>query len=106
MVDPGILPFTLIRGIDFTEVILQCRDQGVLVTGTLTPDVTGVYNFNGYFNNRPLFILTGAPSTFIYFHPIALSYLISRTLSTGGFTDYWLLIPQSTEPTGTYTPVG
>lgn len=106
MVSPGILPLSIIRGIEFPAIVLQCRDEDVVVTGTLNPNVTGTYVLSGTFNSYPLFILDGAPSTFLYFHPIALSYIISRTLSTGVFADYWLPAAPITEPTGTYLPQG
>ncbi len=105
-VTPGNLPLEIIRGIEFYTVILQCRDDDLTVTGTLSPDVTGTYKRSGVWNDQPLFILEGSPSTFCYYHPIALSYLIARTLTRAGPTDYWVLTPQSTEPTGSYAPAG
>jgi hypothetical protein len=106
VVNPGDLPLSIIRGIEFDSVVLLCRDDSVVVTGTLSPNVVGTYIPCGLFNNYPLFILAGNPSTFLYRHPIALTYVISRTLSTGAFADYWLGTPGLTDPTGTYAPQG
>lgn len=106
MIQPGTLPLSVIRGIAFGGVVLQCKDDSVVVTGTLTPDVTGTYVPCGTFSGYPLFVLEGSPSTYIYYNPVAGTYIIARTLSTGGLTDFWVPSPQITEPTGTYLPAG
>ena len=106
MVNPGILPLSLVRGSAFTPVILECKDEKVTVTGTLSPNTAGLYTANGSFNDYPLFVLSGAPSSFIYFSTPDSSYVISRTLTTAALTDYWLPAAPLTEPTGTYLAQG
>ncbi len=106
MVLPGTLALSVIRGIAFDTVILQCRDNNVEVTGTLSPDVTGTYVRSGQFNGFDLYILSGAPSTFLYYNPVATSYIIARTLTTAGLTDFWVLAPAGTAPTGSYVAGG
>jgi len=105
-VNPGPLPLSVIRGITFPTVILRCVDNGVEVTGTLNPDVTGTFQPSGQFAGYDLFILPGAPATFLYFNPVAASYVISRLLTTAALTDYWSPASPLTEPTGTYTSHG
>lgn len=105
-VQAGTLPLEIIRGIEFPELVLQCRDESVAVTGTLNPDVTGTYVLSGTYNGFPLFILHGTPATFCYYNTAATSYIIARTLSDAGFTDFWVLAPAATEPTGSYAPAG
>ncbi len=103
---PGNLPLTLIRGIEFESVILQCRDANVLVTGTLVPDVTGLYTPHGTFGAYNLYILEGSPATFIYFNVSAGSYVISQLLTQSALTDYWVpTIPQD-GPNADYEPQG
>jgi hypothetical protein len=105
-VNPGDLPLSIIRGTEFSSLVLQCRDDSLLVTGTLNPDATGTYVPSGTYASFPLFILHGSPAFFCYYCPLATTYLISETLSDGvGLTDYWIL-PAATEPTGSYTPHG
>ncbi len=103
---PGNLPLTLIRGIEFESVILQCRDANVLVTGTLVPDVTGLYTPHGTFGAFNLYILEGSPATFIYFNVTAGSFVISQLLTQSMLTDYWVpAIPQD-GPNADYEPQG
>lgn len=106
MVTPGILPLAIIRGIKFPSRVLLCRDESVVVTGTLNPDVTGTYVPSGTFSGYPLFILAGAPSTFLYFNAADASYVIARILTTGALTDYWLPSSPLIEPTGDYVGQG
>lgn len=106
MVTPGILPLSIIRGIEFPSRVLLCRDESVVVTGTLNPDVTGTYVPSGTFSGYPLFILAGAPSTFLYFNAADASYVIARILTTGALTDYWLPSSPLIEPTGDYVGQG
>lgn len=106
MLNPGDLPLSITRGIEFAGAILQCRDDSVTVTGTLSPNVTGTYVPCGTFAAYPLFILAGSPSTFLYFNTAAASYVIARTLTNAALTDYWSPAAALTEPTGTYAPHG
>lgn len=106
MVVPGTLPLSIIRGIEFSELILQCRDESVVVSGTLNPNITGTYVLSGTYAAYPLFVLEGSPSTFIYFNTAAASYVIARTLTDAALTDYWSPASPLTEPTGTYAPNG
>jgi len=105
-VNPGPLPLSITRGIAFSSVILRCVDNGVTVTGALFPSATGVYLPCGQFSGYDLFILPGAPSTFLYFNAVAASYVIARLLTTAALTDYWSPAAPLTEPTGTYAPHG
>ncbi len=107
-VNPGPLPLSIIRGIAFPTIILRCVDNGVTVTGTLVPDVTGVFQPCGQFAGYDLFILTGAPSTFLYFNAVAGCYVIARLLTTAALTDYWAQANPSSppEPTGSYAANG
>jgi hypothetical protein len=106
MVIPGDLPLFLIRGIEFTTLILQCRDDGLLVTGTLSPDVTGVYTRNANYGNYPLFIKKGSPAYFVYYNISAASYVIAATLTDGALTDFWVPAVPITEASGIYLPQG
>ncbi len=104
-VQPGTLNLSITRGIAFPARVLRAVDDSVLVTGTLSPDVTGTYLLSGTFSGYDLFILEGTPSTFIYYNPVATTYIMARALTDGALTDYWIL-PAATEPTGSYTPHG
>src|SRR5216110_2476020 len=106
MVTPGNLPLAIIRGIEFESIILQCRDDNVTVSGTLSPNVTGSYRPSGLFANYPLFILEGSPSYFVYYNLAATSYVIAALLTDAALTDYWSPAVALTEPTGTYVPHG
>ncbi len=103
---PGNLPLSIIRGIAFETRILQCKDENVLVSGTLNPNVAGVFNLTGQFGGYDLYVKTGAPSTFLYYNAAATSYVIARLLTTAALTDYWSPAAPLTEPTGTYAPHG
>jgi hypothetical protein len=105
-INPGILPLSLVRGVAFVPVILQCKDQNVLVTGTLSPNAAGTYVPSGNFNGYPLFILSSAPSFFLYLSPLYTNYVLARSLTTGSLTDGWFPSPPITEVTGTYMPAG
>ena len=105
-VNPGPLPLSITRGIAFSSVILRCVDNGVTVTGTLSPDVTGTYQPCGQYNGYDLFILPGTPATFLFFSVPATSYVIARTLTSGGLSDLWVPSSPLTEPTGDYIGAG
>ncbi len=105
-VQPGPLPLSIIRGIAFPSIILRCVDNGVTVTGTLNPNVAGTFQPSGQFSGYDLFILPGAPATFLYFNPVEASYVIARLLTTAALTDYWSPAAPLTEPTGTYVNHG
>ena len=107
MVNPGLLALSITRGITFSSVILQCKDEKVTVTGTLNPNVTGLYTVNGTFNGFQLYIVEGTPSYFLYVNPTYAKYVISPLLSDGALTAYWTQSPVNTaDPTGTYNPQG
>ncbi len=103
-VNPGPLPLSVIRGIAFNTVILRCVDNAVSVSVDGGADV--VYMPSGQFSGYDLFILTGNPSAFLYYNPLATSYLIAPILATGGLTNYFIPSSPLTEPTGTYIGVG
>ncbi len=105
-VNPGPFPLSVIRGIAFPTTVLQCVDNGVTVTGTLSPNVTGVYLPCGQYNGYDLFILPGTPATFLFFSTPATSYIIARTLTSGGLSDLWVPSSPLTEPSGEYIGVG
>lgn len=106
MLSPGNLPLSIVRGIEFPGAILQCRDYGLAVTGTLAPNVVGTYPVVGTYAAFPLFILGGSPATFCYYNTAAASYVIARTLTDAALTDYWSPAVPITEATGTYLPHG
>lgn len=106
MVEPGNLPLQITRGIEFDSIILKCKDENVVVSGTLSPNVAGTFVASGFFASYQLYILTGAPSTFLYFNAAAASYVIARILTTAALTDYWVPAAPITEPSGTYAPQG
>ncbi len=106
-VNSGILPLSLVRGIAFYSVVLQCKDDAVAVTGTLSPNVVGTFALCGRFANHDLYILTGAPSTFVYFNAAEGGYVMARILTTAALTDYWSpAVALTTDPTGTYVAHG
>jgi len=85
---PGILSFSVIRGIQFDQVILQCRDDKLLVSGDAFLNVLGTYVPSGTFNSKDLYVKAGNPVWFIYFHSGLGTYIITQLLTTGGVTDY------------------
>ena len=104
---PGTFPLSVIRGIAFDEIKLLCRDAKVTVDGALTPDVTGLFVPSGQFSGHELYILTGDPSTFLFFNTAEGGYVLSRILTTAALTDYWSpAVALTDEPTGTYVPHG
>jgi hypothetical protein len=105
-VQPGTLNLTLERGIEFSSILLQCKDEGVSVGGTLAPNVVGTFTPHGTFGNYARYILDGSPSTFLYFNTTAASYVIARLLTQAALTDYWVPAAPITEPTGTYVAHG
>lgn len=105
-IQPGTLNLSIERGIEFESVILQCRDENVDVSGTLSPNVVGDFSPHGTFGDYDLFILEGSPSTFLYFNTTANSFVVARLLTQGALTDYWRPAVALTEPTGTYAPQG
>jgi len=107
MILPGNLPLSVIRGITFDAVDLQFSDGNVVVSGTLSPNVTGVFVPNGKYNGSQLYILAGSPSTFLYVNPTANKYVIARLLTNGALTDYWSKDDTNVDdPSGTYTAHG
>lgn len=103
---PGYLPLSIIRGIEFQGRILRCADENVSVTGTLSPNVVGTFILSGQFGGYDLFVLPGAPSTFLYYNAAATSYVIARLLTTAALTDYWKPSSNITVPTGSYVAHG
>ncbi len=105
-VGPGIYNLTLNRGTAFDSVVLKLTDQNVTVSGSLSPDVTGTFVACGTFDTYDLFILSGSPSTFLYYNSAASSYVIARLLTAAALTDYWKPASPITIPTGTYAAHG
>ncbi len=103
---PGTYPLSVIRGITFDGAILRAADDSVAVTGTLSPNAVGTFVLSGQFSGYDLFILTGAPATFLYYNTNANSYVIARLLTTGALTDYWLPAAPITVPSGIYVAHG
>lgn len=106
MVNPGIYPLSITRGIAFEQIIFQCKDKNVTVTGTLNPDATGTYVPSGNYNGLPLFILNSTPAFFIFYSPTYNNYVLARSLTDGALADGWFPAPAITEPTGSYAPAG
>lgn len=108
MAAPGILAFSVIRGIQFDQVILQCRDDKLVVSGTAFLNVLGTYVPSGTFNAKDLYVKAGNPVWFIYFHSGVGSYIIAELLTTGSVTDYFgpSVGLFTDEPTGPYVGVG
>lgn len=105
-VNPGFLPLSLVRGSAFNSFKLDLKDEKVTVTGTLSPDATGVYAACGNFNGFPLWILASAPSFFVYYSPAYNTYIAARSLTTATLTDFWKPAVAIQYPTGTYLPQG
>lgn len=107
MAAPGLLDFSVIRGIQFDQVILQCRDDKVLVSGGPFLNVVGTYVPSGTFNSKDLYVKAGNPVWFIYFHSGLGTYIIAQLLTTGSVTDYFgPSVGLFTEATGPYVGVG
>lgn len=107
MVLPGTLPLSIIRGIAFDELKLICSDEKVTVTGTLSPNVAGLFIPSGEFDSHDLFVLSGAPSTFLYYNAAEAGFVIARLLTTAALTDYWSpAVALTDDPTGSYDPHG
>jgi len=107
MILPGNLPLSVIRGITFDAVDLQFSDGNVVVSGTLSPDVTGVFVPSGKYNGSQLYILAGTPSVFLYVNPTATRYIIASTLTDGGLVDFWVKNDSNVDdPSGAYTAAG
>jgi hypothetical protein len=107
---PGSVPLTLIRGTQFSGIVLECKDGDITVTGTLSPDVTGAYEEAGSYNGYPMFVLEGSPSTFIFVNTFvnpAGRYVIGRTLTDGDPVNYWQKSNSNkNDVSGTYSPNG
>jgi hypothetical protein len=105
---PGLLDFSIIRGIQFDQVILQCRDDKLVVSGDAFLNVLGVYTPSGTFGGEDLYIKAGDPVWFIYFHAGLGTYIIAQLLTTGTVTDYFgpSVGLFTDEPTGPYVGVG
>ena len=106
MVNPGHLSLEIIRGIAFDEVILQCSDENVAVSGTLSPNAAGTFVLSGTYAAYPLYILAGSPSYFLYFNTAAASYVIAAILTNAALTNYWSPAVALTDPNGTYVAHG
>jgi hypothetical protein len=106
VVNPGIYDISIVRGIESNAIILQCRDDSVAISGTLSPNAVGTYVPCGTFSSYPLFILEGSPAYFCYFNPVAASYVIAAILTNAALTNYWSPTAPLTEPTGTYVAHG
>ncbi len=107
MILPGTLPLSIIRGIEFEGAILRLSDQDATVTGTLNPNVVGTFALTGHFGGYDFYVLSGAPSTFLYYNAAAASYVIARLLTTAALTDYWSpAAPIIDDPTGSYVAHG
>jgi hypothetical protein len=106
MIQAGTYPLSVIRGIAFDSVVFQCRDESVIVSGTLSPNATGTFLPSGNFGGYPLFILEGSPAYFLYFNTTASSYVIAGLLTDAALTNYWSPAAPLTEPTGTYVAHG
>ena len=103
---PGTYPLSVIRGIAFPGVVFRCADDSVSVTGTLSPNVVGTFVLTGQFGGYDFFVLSGSPSTFLYYNAAATSYVLARLLTTGALTDYWSPAAPLLFPSGTYAPHG
>ncbi len=103
---PGILPLSIIRGTQFQERILRLADDSVAVTGTLSPNVVGTFVLSGTFGGYDLYILSGAPATFLYYNADQGNYVIARLLTTGVLTDYWGRTDPIVVPSGEYVAHG
>lgn len=83
--------------------------EGVTVSGTLNPNVTGNYVRIGNWGIRPLYALFNWPSpivAYLFYCGQFNSYIISQTLADSGQVDYWIPSPIQPFPLGTYTPQG
>jgi hypothetical protein len=103
MVNPGTLPLAIIRGIEFPEQLLQCKDENAQVS--IDGGAESLYLLSGWFGGYELFILPGASSWFLYYNQVAASYVIAQLLTTGALTNYFLSAGL-TEATGSYTGQG
>jgi len=106
MVNAGDYPLSIFRGIAFDAVVLQCRDDSVAVTGTLSPNVVGTFVPSGTYASYPLFILAGSPAYFCYYNTAAASYVIAGLLTNAALTNYWAPASPLLEPTGSYVAHG
>ncbi len=105
-VQPGTLNLSITRGIAFPARVLRAVDDSAAVSGTLSPNVVGTFVLSGTFGSYDLFVLSGTPSTFLYYNAAAASYVIARILTTAALTDYWSPSSPLLEPTGTYVAHG
>ena len=81
----------------------------LIVTGTLTPDATGVYEEAGIFNGQPYYQRTDS-AYFIWVltfgDPLNYQWLITDTLGVGGMFYWQKWTPTYEPPTGIYAPGG
>lgn len=87
-------------------VIEGTNSDQVTVTGTLTPDATGVYTVQGSFAGYPLYILDAATPYFLYYNATYSSYIISNVFSAGAVSARWVPSPVLLVPSGTYVAGG
>lgn len=79
--------------------------ETLTVTGTLSPDATGTYSRQGFFDGLPLYIKEGATPFFIYYNANATFYILASTLSTGSVANRWTSASAVT-PIGSMTAAG
>lgn len=71
-----------------------------------TPDVAGVFQQIGLYNNWPLFVLAGSPAYFLYLNIEAATYVVATGVSDSTPTDYFVNGTAGTTIPGTFTGVG
>lgn len=87
-------------------VITSNGDTSILVTGTLSPDLTGTYLRQGDFSGYPLFVKVGAPAAFLYYNTTLTTYVLCATLTTASLTNAYIPSSDITIPTGTFVGGG
>lgn len=84
--------------------------ESYTVSGTLSPDLTGVYLRQGSFNGFPLYIYDPGDvsvARFLYYNAGSETYAFATTLSEGNIAfGAWLKTPDSTTAAGSYSPTG
>lgn len=79
-----------VLGANISDAVIAGQVSETLqVSGTLSPDVTGIYTLQGTFSGLPFWLSENTTTNFIYFNPGIGFYVLGSTLSTASFSDYW-----------------
>lgn len=92
--------------------VASLGSETAVVSGTLSPNITGTYYQAGEINSKPLYIKANATSIYALLYVPAGTEWILADIQDSGFpstvatNDAWIKSGDTTTPDGTYTPGG